>query len=440
MQEFDATRPDVVLAPTLRWIQALHLDLVGGLPDPRMLAHALDAARSGAGHRELAGELVRSDDYCRAQIAALYRTLLDRDADPEGLAAWTRSLRVGISLQDVIAGFCDSGEYRANHPSAPAFVESLYHRLLSRASDPDGKAAWLTALDHRASELSVIRGVLTSPEYCAQRATELHERLLGRAASEAELSHRILELMHGTALQQVVIGFVTSAEYIARAELRPLGPVAPVATGEPPPSPSPSDAAGPRGAELDEDVLAMASAGERRSALERLMQRHGATVYRYCLVALDDAALADDIHQQVFIEAFRDLPRFARRSTLRTWLLGIARHRVLDAVKRRRRTRSQVDTSAAVELPDVRPSAHDALDDEQLRAALAVCLARLDEPARTGVLLRYQQGLSYEQMAVICGEKPGTLQARVARALRRLRVMIDEHTADRGDRPATARR
>jgi RNA polymerase sigma-70 factor (ECF subfamily) len=423
MQEFDATGQDVVLTPTLRWIQSLHVDLVGRLPDPQSLAHWLTAARRGASHREIASELVRSENYCRAQIEALYHTLLDREGDSDGLAAWTSSARDGLALQDIIAGFCDSCEYKANHPGAPAFVESLYQRLLNRASDPDGKDAWLTALDHRASTLSVIRGMLCSTEYCAQRATELHERLLGRDAEDNELSDRILELMHGTALQQLVVGFVTSAEYIARAQTRPA-PAAPTEIEEPEPAPAP-----PSGRD-DQDIVDMIGLGQLRPALERLMQRHGAAVFRYCLLEVNDAALADDIHQQVFIEAFRDMPRFARRSTLRTWLLGIARHRVLDAVKRRRRARSHVATDLAIELPDPRPLPGEGIDDARLRASLAACIARLDEPARTSVLLRYQQGLSYEEMAVICDEKPGTLQARVARALHRLRDMIDDDVTD----------
>jgi RNA polymerase sigma-70 factor (ECF subfamily) len=446
MQEFETTRPDVVLTPTPRWIQALHLDLVGRLPDPKALGYWLTSARSGASHREIAGELVRSEAYCHAQIAALYRALLDRDGTPEELAAWTSSLRAGIALQDAIAGLCDGCEYKANHAGAAAFVESLYQRLLDRASDPDGKAAWLAALDHRASTLSVIRGVLASTEYCALRATELHERMLGREPGDNERSERSLELMHGTPLQQVVVGFATSAEYIARAETRAVGPavsgaadpagvqIRPAPRLPPPDEAAPAPSAvpsGPRGLDPDEDVLVLVTGGNHKLALQRLMQRHGAAVYRYCLIAVGDAALADDVHQQVFIEAFRDLPRFARRSTLRTWLLGIARHRVLDAAKRRRRARNHVETARAADLPDLAPSAGDGLDDAELRAALASCVAQLEEPARTAVLLRYQQTLTYEEMAVICGEKPGTLQARVSRALRRLRAMIDDDLAHR---------
>jgi DNA-directed RNA polymerase specialized sigma24 family protein len=53
----------------------------------------------------------------------------------------------------------------------------------------------------------------------------------------------------------------------------------------------------------------------------------------------------------------------------------------------------------------------------------------LAEAARTAVLLHYQQGFTFEEMAVICGEKPGTLQARVARALKALRACVEARTS-----------
>jgi RNA polymerase sigma-70 factor, ECF subfamily len=180
----------------------------------------------------------------------------------------------------------------------------------------------------------------------------------------------------------------------------------------------------------DEDVLVLVRSKRIEQALVRLMQRHGASVYRYCRVALNDAVLADDVHQQVFFEALRDLPRFAGRSSARTWILGIARHRVLDAAKQRRRSHAHLEADVPVELPDPRPSLDEALDDARLRAALVACVAELDAPVRTAILLRYQQGLSFEEMSEICHEQPGTLQARVSRALGQLRVRIEKLISD----------
>jgi len=176
----------------------------------------------------------------------------------------------------------------------------------------------------------------------------------------------------------------------------------------------------------DDDVAHLVRNGDLKQALRRLMQCHGASVYRYCRMALGDPALADDVHQQVFVDAFRDLPRFAGRSKVRTWLFGIARHRVLDAARHRRWSRSHHDDDADVEPADPRPLPPDWLDDARLHAAMIACVDELDEPTRTNVLLRYQQGLSYEEMAEISGENPGTLQTRVARALRRLRDLIEK--------------
>lgn len=409
---------DTAIAPTAAWIQKLHVDLVGRLPDRRALVRRIAVRRDS--HREIARGLLQSEDYCRAQISTLFRSLLDRDGDPDSVAAWTRALRSGIAVQDVIASICDGFEYKANHPDGPAFVESLYRRLLRRGSDPEGRTAALAALQQRSSTLAVVRGFLTSSEYCCQQVTELHVGLLGRAPDPAALSRQSLALMQGAPLQQIVLDVVTSDEYIARAAHRKAELTALKLELDD----RPSALAPALDRDPDADVLALVGR-DTRGALQRLMRRHGRAVYRYCRTALGDAVLADDIHQQVFIEAFRDLPGFAGRSTLRTWLFGIARHRVLDAAKRRRRARAYLDAASSADLPDPRPSPGEGLDDAQLQAALVDCLAALDEPIRAAVLLRYQQGLTYEEMAEICGEKAGTLQARVSRALRKLRDRLE---------------
>jgi len=158
------------------------------------------------------------------------------------------------------------------------------------------------------------------------------------------------------------------------------------------------------------------------------MQRHGSSVFRYCREALRDRTLAEDVHQQVFIAAFRDLPRFSGRSTVRTWLFAITRHRVLDAAKSRRRARSHVEGEDAAHVADPRPSPGERLDDVRLREALVTCLQKLPPHVVTAVLLRFQQGFTFEEMAEVCHEKAGTLQAQVARALPSLRSCIETRT------------
>jgi RNA polymerase sigma-70 factor (ECF subfamily) len=188
----------------------------------------------------------------------------------------------------------------------------------------------------------------------------------------------------------------------------------------------------------DDDVLALLDRGDAGAALQRLMQRHGHAVYRYCRTALGDAALADDVHQQIFIQVFRDLARFRRGSAVRTWVFAIARHRVLDAAKARRRWRQQLEAVRPADALELRPAPGEALDAHRLRQILVECLGELDEQTRTAVLLHYQQGFTFAEMAEICGERAGTLCTRVARVLRRLRARIESRVGDGPDAVAIA--
>lgn len=178
----------------------------------------------------------------------------------------------------------------------------------------------------------------------------------------------------------------------------------------------------------DSDVVELVAHADMTGALRELMRRYGTAVYRYCREALRDAALADDVHQQVFIQVHRDLIRFNRRSTVRTWLFAIARNRVLDAAKARRRAQAHVDDGDARKVADPRPAPGDTLDQVRLARALVDCVEELTESTRTAVLLRFQQGFTFEEMAKICGERPGTLQAKVTRALPLLRDCVELRT------------
>jgi len=170
------------------------------------------------------------------------------------------------------------------------------------------------------------------------------------------------------------------------------------------------------------EALGAVAQGDWRRALTVLMQAYGSDLYRHCRQVVGDDALAEDVHQIVFVHAYRDLPGFAGRSTLRTWLYSIARHRCLDALKSARRRRRRFPLKRELpEVPDPAPGA-----DANVRAAeLERALMSLDANVRIAVLLRYREGLTYEQMAEICGERAATLQARVARALPKLRRCLE---------------
>lgn len=155
------------------------------------------------------------------------------------------------------------------------------------------------------------------------------------------------------------------------------------------------------------------------------MRGYGTALYQHCRNMLRDPALADDVHQQSFVQAYEDFPRYSGRSSLKTWLFGIAHHRCLDALRAQRRLdgrSTSEDVLAGLEDPDPLPEAR--IAEGFVQRTVAQCLEKLAPATRLAVRLRFTEDFSYEQMAAICGEKAGTLQARVARALPAIRKCL----------------
>jgi RNA polymerase sigma-70 factor, ECF subfamily len=166
--------------------------------------------------------------------------------------------------------------------------------------------------------------------------------------------------------------------------------------------------------------------GDRRLAITVLAGLYEDVVYAYCARMLRDPLRAEDVLQQVFLQAHRDVGDFASRGTLRGWLLGITHNRCLDAIKAGKRLASRIeDDEAAVEkAADESPDPMERVDQGRRVRALEGCLKELSPEVRMTVLLRFQLGLSYAEIGDILGARAGTLQQRVARALPALRACL----------------
>jgi RNA polymerase sigma factor (sigma-70 family) len=174
-------------------------------------------------------------------------------------------------------------------------------------------------------------------------------------------------------------------------------------------------------------ALAALDRGRLDDALVVLMREYGTAVYRYCRQMMADDDLAQEVQQMTFVQAHEGLARFARRSSLRSWLFGIARHRCLDHLKMHRRRHKRFGPiEEAPDLAEPGGSAEDRLSERSVARILESCLRGLAPHVRTAVLLRFQQGLSYPEIARLSNEKAPALQVRVARALPLLRRCLEE--------------
>jgi RNA polymerase sigma factor (sigma-70 family) len=157
------------------------------------------------------------------------------------------------------------------------------------------------------------------------------------------------------------------------------------------------------------------------------MRRHGDEMLRFCFSALGDAAAAEDVRQIIFVQAYQGLAGYQGRGSLRGWLYGIARHQVLDAGKawRRRRWRFPLAAKAGEQEVATEAGPEGQLEQSRRSAVLHRCLRELQAATRVLVLLRYEQGMQYEEIARMTRDRPATVQARVARALPKLRDCLE---------------
>jgi RNA polymerase sigma-70 factor (ECF subfamily) len=146
--------------------------------------------------------------------------------------------------------------------------------------------------------------------------------------------------------------------------------------------------------------------------LELLFEAHWPRAHRAAYLVVHDAALAEDIAQEAFLAAIRNLDRFDRRRPFGPWLHRIVVNRAIDAARarslRRETELTEGYTAAAEE--------HDPPD-----RALLVALARLPPDQRAVIVLRHLLGYSPGEIARVLDLPRGTVNSRLRRGLDAMR-------------------
>jgi RNA polymerase sigma-70 factor, ECF subfamily len=191
---------------------------------------------------------------------------------------------------------------------------------------------------------------------------------------------------------------------------------------------APKVAAAPRQAPIAAESVS-ADAGERelvasvlnkdRKAAARFVATHIDAIYAYARSRLAPRAeLVDDIVQDVFLAALNGLATFQAQSSLRTWLLGIARHKIEDVYRQRLRAPLPLDDlNAAGEEPlsEAIP-VDERIDRTRTRAKARRILEQMPERYGLVLLWRYWEHRSAREMAAAIGATEKSVERTLARA------------------------
>ena len=175
--------------------------------------------------------------------------------------------------------------------------------------------------------------------------------------------------------------------------------------------------------QVDEQDLARRAASGDRRAFAALYDRHVDAVYRYAYFRLRVDAEAEDVTSEVFHRALVAMPRFEPRRPFLAFLYTIARNVITD---RMRRERPQASFEDALAHPSNAPGPEElaSAGDEVRRLRAAV--AQLTTLQQEVIVLRYLEGRSTKETAVVIGKSESTIRGIQMRALAALRDLVGD--------------
>lgn len=188
----------------------------------------------------------------------------------------------------------------------------------------------------------------------------------------------------------------------------------------------------------DRELLERARSG-RKDALEELLKRHQAQIYRFGMKMCRDPEDAEDVLQDTLLSVARNVRDFRGASSVSTWLYTIARS---FCVKKRRKGKfTPRDAASPLEgdaerVADPAAFADDALASKQVERALQTAIASLEPMYREVLLLRDVEGLTAPDVARVTGASVQAVKSRLHRARLAVRAEIAPLLGIPNDLPA----
>ena len=185
--------------------------------------------------------------------------------------------------------------------------------------------------------------------------------------------------------------------------------------------------------ERDRRLVERCKSGDSQS-FDQLVTLYRGKVYAMILNMIHNDADAWDLSQDVFVKAWKALPKFEERSAFYTWLYRITHNVTYDWIRKRKRVVSgefddalidqaepgALTTPKSSDLPDA------AMERSELRGKIARAIETLSDDHREVILLKEIDGLSYQEIAEVAGCSVGTVMSRLFYARKKLQAALEE--------------
>jgi RNA polymerase sigma-70 factor (ECF subfamily) len=178
-------------------------------------------------------------------------------------------------------------------------------------------------------------------------------------------------------------------------------------------------------AAMDAEDVERARAGDRE-AFRLLVERHSRNVFRLAFRLTGNESDAEDVVQEAFLKAYRNLSAFESRANFSTWLFRIAANCSYDLLRSRaRRPEDPLEPGdEPLPLPSSGPSPDRLARSAEVRRRAETALARLTPSERTAFVLRHHEGLSIAEIGAALGLDTSATKHSVFRAVKKMREAL----------------
>ena len=174
------------------------------------------------------------------------------------------------------------------------------------------------------------------------------------------------------------------------------------------------------------DLIARARRGDEE-AFRLIFERYTLPVMRFIFYMVNNRSLAEELAQETFVRAYKNLRAMRDEARLSTWIFGIARNVAREALRARRREAHHIELTHLMTVSDGKPSPAGELLDKELRDVVRHALGMLDEDKRLIFTLKIYQQRSYDEISQMTGFSIPKIRNDLYRARAEMRRLLSSY-------------
>jgi RNA polymerase sigma-70 factor (ECF subfamily) len=184
--------------------------------------------------------------------------------------------------------------------------------------------------------------------------------------------------------------------------------------------------------EQDCDAVVRVRSGDS-DAFRVLVERHSRNVFRLAFRMTGNEQDAEDVVQETFLRAYKQIAKYESRSSFATWLFRIASNYALDLIRSRKRHREQREVGMSEDgeldimqaIPATSPTPDRLAFSSEVQTRITAALDELSAQERTAFILRHFEGQSIEQIGKSLGTGTNATKHSIFRAVQKLRRSLE---------------